>query len=186
MKAYFDIDALVESGLIRSELEYERALIADRKLRILAKDNSKLKKLRMELRALIESYEKEEWSDVDTLTDEKLRESDEAERIAEVERAFFEERKQLIRKKLKELDLTQENLGFVLGHKSKTHMSELMNGIKPFTLKDLIIINRVLQIDISVLIPRFLSKEDQAKVNKAVEVLNKPKIKLVTDELLFS
>lgn len=181
MKAYFDIDALVESGLIRSELEYERALIADRKLRILAKDNSKLKKLRMELRALIERYEKEEWSDVDTLTVEKLRESDEAERIAEVERGFFEERKQLIRKKLKELDLTQENLGFVLGHKSKTHMSELMNGIKPFTLKDLVVINKLLKIELDVLIPRFLSNEDQVKINKAVEGLNKPKVKFLVN-----
>jgi len=54
-------------------------------------------------------------------------------------------------------------------------MSELMNGIKPFTLKDLIIINRLLKLEISVLIPVFLSKEEQTKINKAVEKLAKSK-----------
>jgi hypothetical protein len=50
-----------------------------------------------------------------------------------------------------------------------------MNGIKPFTLKDLIIINRLLKLEISVLIPVFLSKEEQTKINKAVEKLAKSK-----------
>lgn len=54
-------------------------------------------------------------------------------------------------------------------------MSELMNGIKPFRLKDLIIINRLLKIDFRELVPVFLSEEDQATVRDAVEKLNKPK-----------
>ena len=82
--------------------------------------------------------------------------------------------------------MTQENLGHILGHKSKTHMSELMNGIKPFTLKDLIIINRLLKIDIKELIPIFLSTEDKIKVKSAVIELNKPQIKLEKADLLFS
>lgn len=73
------------------------------------------------------------------------------------------------------LEITQENLASILGHKSKTHMSELMNGIKPFTLKDLIIINHLLKIEISILIPIFLSTEEQTKINKAVEKLDKSK-----------
>ena len=76
---------------------------------------------------------------------------------------FIDIRKQEIRKKLKELDLSQENLALLLGHKSKTHMSELINGIKPFTLKDLIIINRLLKVEITKLVPVYLSKEDQIK-----------------------
>ena len=86
--------------------------------------------------------------------------------------------------KLKELDLTQGNLASILGHKSKTHMSELMNGIKPFTLKDLIIINRLLKIEIAVLIPVFLSKEDQVKVQEAVTKLDKPKVRLTSDDFV--
>ena len=73
----------------------------------------------------------------------------------------------------------------ILGHKSKTHMSELMNGIKPFTLKDLIIINRLLKINIDVLIPVFLSKEDQVKVKEAVKKLDKPKLRLSSADLVL-
>lgn len=185
MKTNFDIEKIVESGLFSNELDYERALIADRKLRLLAKGNPHFKKLRSQLRDLIEKYEKSEWSDVEQIDEHKLLESEKSERIAESERVFLETRKQSIRKKLKEFDLTQENLASILGHKSNTHMSELMNGIKPFTLKDLIIINRVLKIEINVLIPLFLSKEDQTKVKLAVKKLDKPKVKLASDDLIL-
>jgi hypothetical protein len=64
-------------------------------------------------------------------------------------------------------------------------MSELMNGIKPFTLKNLIIINRLLKINIAVLIPVFLSKEDQIKVKEAVIKLDKPKVRLTSDDFVL-
>jgi hypothetical protein len=51
-----------------------------------------------------------------------------------------------------------------------------MNGIKPFTLMDLIILHQLLKIEISLLIPVFLSKEEQTKINKAVEKLDKSKV----------
>jgi len=185
MKTHFDIEKIVEKGIITNELDYERALISDRKLRLLSKENLHFKNLRTKLRDIIEKYENSEWNDVDKIDENKLLESDKAERIAELERIFLENRKQAIRKKLKELELTQENLASILGHKSKTHMSELMNGIKPFTLKDLIIINRLLKIEIAILIPVFLSKEDQIKVKEAVMKLGKPKIKLTSEDLIL-
>ncbi len=185
MKTHFDIEKIVENGLISNELDYERALIADRKLRLLASENLHFKNLRFKLRDLIEKYEISEWSDVDKIDENKLLESDKYERIAELERLFIETRKQSIRNRLKEFDLTQENLASILGHKSKTHMSELMNGIKPFTLKDLIIINRLLKIEIAILIPVFLSKEDQTKVKEAIIKLDKPKVKLTSDDLVL-
>ena len=185
MKTHFDIEKIVEKGIITNELDYERALISDRKLRLLSKENLHFKNLRTKLRDIIEKYENSEWNDVDKIDENKLLESDKAERIAELERIFLENRKQAIRKKLKELELTQENLASILGHKSKTHMSELMNGIKPFTLKDLIIINRLLKIEIAILIPVFLSKEDQIKVKEAVMKLGKPKIKLTSEDLVL-
>ncbi|MDP5199711.1 helix-turn-helix transcriptional regulator [Flavobacterium sp. DG2-3] len=186
MKTHFDIEKLIEKGIITNELDYERALISDRKLRLLAKDNVYFKNVRSKLREIIEKYENAEWSDVDKIDDQKILESDKSERIAELERLFLENRKQIIRKKLKELELTQENLALILGHKSKTYMSELMNGIKPFTLRDLIIINRLLKIEIAVLIPVFLSKEDQTKVQEAVIKLGKPKVKLTSHDLVLS
>jgi len=184
MKTQFDIEKIIEKGVITNELDYERALISDRKLRLLAKENLHFQNIRTKLRDIIEKYEIAEWNDVDKIDDNKLLESDKAERIAELERLFLENRKQAIRKKLKELELTQENLASILGHKSKTHMSELMNGIKPFTLKDLIIINRLLKIEIAVLLPIFLSKEDQIKVKEALVKLGKPKVRLTSEDLV--
>ncbi len=186
MKTHFDIEKIVEKGIITNELDYDRALIADRKLRLLAKESLHFKNLRTKLRDIIESYEISEWNDIDKIDDNKLSESAKTEHIAELERLFIENRKQAIRKKLKELDLTQENLALILGHKSKSHMSELVNGIKPFTLKDLIIINRLLKININVLIPVFLSKEDQIKIKEVVVKLNKPKVRLTSDHLVLS
>lgn len=185
MKTHFDIEKIVEKGQISNELDYERALIADRKLRLLAKDSLHFKKLRVKLRDIIEQYENSEWSDIDKIDDNKLIESEKSEHIAEQERLFIENRKQTIREKIKELDLTQENLASILGHKSKTHMSELMNGIKPFTLKDLIVINRLLKIDMAVLIPLFLSQEEQTKIKEAVIKLGKPNLRLTGDDLVL-
>ncbi len=168
MKTHFDIEQFIEHGSITNELDFERAMIADRKLRLLSKESVHFKNLRKRLRTLIEDYETKNWSDLDSLTEDKIAESEKYEIIAEQERLFLDNRKQIIRECLKRLDLTQENLGKILGHKSKTHMSELMNGIKPFTLKDLIIINRLFKIDFKVLIPNFLSKEDQMKIKSIV------------------
>ncbi|AIM38122.1 DNA-binding protein [Sphingobacterium sp. ML3W] len=186
MKTHFDIEKLVESNSISNELDYERALIADRKLRLLSKESVHFKNLRSKLRDLIEAYENVEWNDVNNISDQKLAESDNYERIAEFERLFIDNRKQEIRKKLKKLELTQENLATILGHKSKTHMSELINGITPFTLKDLVIINRLLKIDLNILVPNFLSQEEQMRVKNAVNTLNKPNIKLSSDDLVMS
>lgn len=185
MKTDFDIDKIIEKGAITNELDYDRALIADRRLRLLAKENIHFKKLRSKLRDIIEEYENREWNDVENIDENKIEESEKSEQVAELERLFLENRKQKIRTKIKELDLTQENLGLILGHRSKTHMSELMNGIKPFTLKDLIIINRLLKIEINFLIPKFLSQEDQTRVKQAVIKLDKPKIKLSSNDLAF-
>ena len=185
MQTHFDIEKIIEKGSISNELDYERALIADRKLRLLASDSLHFKNLRLKLRNLLEKYESTNWIDVDKVDELQIKESDESEIVAESESRFIENRKQSIRKRLKELDLTQENLATLLGHKSKTHMSELLNGIKPFTLKDLIIINRILKIDMSILVPVFLSKKDQSQIKEAVYSLNNPKIRLAIEDLVL-
>lgn len=185
MKTEFNIENIIKKGAITNELDYDRALIADRKLRLLAKEEPHYKTMRSKLRDLIEKYESAEWSDVNKIDEKKLAESDKSERIAEQERLFIENRKNAIRKKMKEADLTQENLASILGHKSKTHMSELMNGIKPFTLRDLVIINRLFKIDMDILIPRFLSTKDQVEVKEALGKLDKPGVKLSCDDFVL-
>ncbi len=46
MKTQFDISQLIETGKIQNELDFERALIADRKLGLLSKENPKFKLVR--------------------------------------------------------------------------------------------------------------------------------------------
>jgi len=178
MKTQLDISKLLEFGKIQNELDFERALIADKKLRVLSKEDSKYKVIRKKLRDLIENYENKNWSSSSRITDKKIRESDLAELIAEKERQFIQNRKELIRKKIKNLNLTQQNLGSVLGHRSKSYMSELMNGVSPFSLKDLIVINRLLKIDLTELVPTFLPQSDRVKIRTSIQKLDNPKLKL--------
>lgn len=186
MKTQCDISQLIESGKIQNELDFERALIADRKLRVLAKENPKFKASRKKLRDLIEQYENQNWSADLKISDKKLRESDVAELIAEKERQFIQRRKQLIRKKLKNLNLTQQDFGKILGHSSKSYISELMNGVSPFSLKDLIVIHRLLKIDLSDLVPTFLSQSDRKKIRTTIEKLDNPKLKLSKNDLAIA
>lgn len=186
MKTQFDISQLIESGKIQNELDFERALIADRKLRVLAKENPKFKITRKKLRDLIEQYENKNWSTNSKISDKKLRESDMAELIAEKERQFIQRRKELIRKKLKNLNLTQQDFGKILGHESKSYISELMNGVSPFSLKDLIVINRLLKIDLTDLVPTFLPQSDRKKIRTTIEKLDNPKLKLSKNDLAIA
>jgi DNA gyrase/topoisomerase IV subunit A len=111
MRTQFDIERVLEFGKLRNELEYERALIADRKLRVLSKENYRLKPLRKTLRDLIEQYEDKNWSSNSEISEHQIRESDLAELIAEKERLFLKNRKELIKKKLKIKSITQHELG---------------------------------------------------------------------------
>ena len=182
MNTQFDIEKVLNSGKIRNELEYERALIADRKLRILCNQNARLVPLRKNLRDLIERYEKQHWSSETAINESKIRESDLAELIAEKERQFVQKRKGLIKKRLKESGLNQQQLMLLLGHKSKTYMSELMNGISPFTLNDLIILNRLFKIDLADLIPTTISHNQRARIKKSIQKIGTNKIKLSTED----
>lgn len=183
MKTQFNISQLIEDGRIQNELDFERALIADRKLRVLSKENPKFKSVRKKLRDLIEKYEDQNWSAESKVSDKKLKENDEAELVAEKERLFIQRRKQLIRSKLKDLNMSQQDFGKILGHNSKSYISELINGVSPFSLKDLIIINRLLNIELTDLIPTFLPESDRSKIRATIEKLDNPKLKLSKDNL---
>lgn len=185
MKTQLDISKLLEIGKIQNELDFERALIADRKLRILSKEDSKYKTIRKSLRDLIETYENKNWSSDSIITNKHLKESDLAELIAEKERLFIKNRKELIKKRIKSINLTQQDLGEILGHGSKSYMSELMNGVSPFSLKDLIVINRLLKIDLTDLVPTFLSQIEREKIRESILKLKNPKIKLSKEDFVL-
>lgn len=55
-------------------------------------------------------------------------------------------------------------------------MSELMNGVCPFSLKELIIINSLLKIDMNDLVPVFLPQRERLRIKETIESLNKPEL----------
>lgn len=172
-----DLDKILKKGSIINELDYERAFIIDRKLRVLVKEHPELTEKRSRLRTILKHYEIYVWTKAD-ITDNKIHESDLAELIAEQERVFLHKRKNLIRKKLQSLSLTQKDLGKILGHKSVTYISELVNGINSFTTHDLIVIHLLLKIDFKDMIPAILDADEREKLALVIHELKKPKLSM--------
>ncbi|MES2543502.1 MAG: transcriptional regulator [Bacteroidota bacterium] len=182
MKTEIDLKQLLKQGHIFDEIGLERAMILDRKLRLLVKENPAFKEDRKQLRGIIKEYENNHWSKESIISDEKIRESDIAEFIAEQERRFLENRKNVIKEKISEQGINQQDLGILLGH-SKSYMSELMNGISPFNNRDLIIIHRLFRIKLENLIPTIIPQKDRAKIKASLLKINKPNLKLAKVDL---
>lgn len=185
MKDLVNIKEIEDIHQLDNEYDLQKALLLDRKLRILVKENAALKPIHDKLISLIQDYELKNWSNSDSLTDEQFEESETAEQLVEVERKFIALRKEAIRKKLKNYDMTQTDLGVLLGHK-KSYISELINGVSQFSMKDLVILHRVLRIELSKLIPTYLRSETSERINSSIIQLNKPKLKLRKKDLMKS
>ena len=183
MKELLNIREIENIHKLDSEYDLQKALLFDRKLRLLVKDDASLKPIRKKLRGLIQEYEAQEWSDSEFISDQQVKEADVAEQLVEIERRFIHMRKDIIRKRLKNYEMTQQDLGVLLGH-NKSYMSELMNGVSQFSLKDLVIIHRVLKIDLLVLVPTFLQNETKERIKKSIARINKPRLKLRKEDLL--
>ena len=167
----FNVEKLLKKGTISSELEYERALEASKSLRLLSKDNSKYVSMRKKLIDLIERYERREWKNIEDVNELKIKESDDAEAYLAQERAFITQRQKKIKQKLNAMNMTQGDLTTILGHKSKTYISELMNGLSPFTLHDLVILHHFLSIEMKDLVPTFLNLQDRERLKNLTKYL---------------
>lgn len=172
-----DILDILKRGTLNNELDLQRALIADRKLRLLAEEDSSFKKLRSDLSELIYAYEKAHWRDENKITDEQIEESDLAEKIAEAERVFSKRRKELILSKLEALNLKQQDLCSLLDH-NKSYISELLNGLRSFSTGDLVIIHRLLKIELADLIPTTIPLETQNRIRQSLANISSQQIKL--------
>ena len=170
---------------LNNEYDLQKALLLDRKLRLMVKEDVELKPIHDKLFQLIQDYEQKKWSDSDNITEKQFDDANTAEQLIEIERKFIAQRKEAIRKKLKSYEMTQTDLGVLLGHK-KSYMSELMNGASKFSIKDLVIIHRVLRIELAKLIPTFLQDDTREKVNNSIIQLNKPKLKLRKKDLILN
>lgn len=167
-----------------NEYDLQKALLLDRKLRLMVKEDATLKPIHDKLFNLIHDYEQKNWSDSENIPERQFEEAETAEQLVEIEQKFISQRKEVIRKKLKSYDMTQTDLGFLLGHK-KSYMSELINGVSQFSMKDLVIIHRILRIDLSKLIPTYLQNETRERVKKSIAQLNKPKLRLRKKDLII-
>ena len=185
MKELLNIRDIKNIQKLDSEYDLQKALLLDRKLRLLVKDNASLKPIRTKLRGLIQEYEEQEWSNSEFISDQQVKEADRAEQLVEFERRFVQRRKNIIRKRLKSYEMTQQDLGVLLGH-NKSYISELINGVSKFSLKDLVVIHRVLKIDLLMLVPTFLQDETKERIKKSIAKINKPKLKLSKEDLLIS
>ncbi len=183
MKDILDIKDVAKIDKLENEYDLEKASLLERKLRLMIGENPDLKPIRKKLRELIKEYEDRKWADFDKISDSQLEESEKAEEIVGYEQKFIHKRKEAIRKKLKEYDMTQQDLGLILEH-PKSYMSELINGVSQFTLKDLVIIHRILGISLRILIPTYLQSETREKVRESIKKLNKPKLGIKKTELV--
>lgn len=172
-----DINEFANIERLENEYDLHSASLLERKLRLLLEENPDLKLIRKKLRDLIKDYEDKHCSDLDKITDAQIENADKVEEIIDYEQRFIQKRKDSIRKKLKEFDMTQQDLGILLGH-PKSYMSELINGVSQFTLKDLIIIHSVLGISLNTLITTTLQSETRDKLAESIRKLNNPKLKL--------
>jgi hypothetical protein len=71
----------------------------------------------------------------------------------------------------------------MIGH-PKSYMSELINGVSQFTMKDLVITHRIFGISLNTLIPTYLQSETSEKVKELIKKLNNPKLRLKKKEFV--
>lgn len=181
----FELDKLLKEGEIKSELVLEQASHADRKMRLLESQNPTIKTKRKKLREMIYDYERKHWSSKSKISQRRIEESDKAELVVLKQEEFIQKRKAIIKSKLSKYNLNQQEFGRILGHKNKSYISELMNGVNPFSLKDIIVISTLLKIDLDDLVFKSISIEEQQKIEKAIISLDNPKLKLNRKEFAF-
>ncbi len=178
----FNINNILKITSIDNEFELEQANSLFNKLRVMIKDDSSLKPLRSHLADLIELYEEEHWSDEEQVTDKILEESTRAEKLIQYQNELIANRKERIRKALKKKGLIQNDLALILGHR-KNYMSELINGLRPFSQEDLIIIHRILGIKFEHLIIPVIKEKVAVRLRSIIKELNKPQLKLKGTDL---
>ncbi len=172
-----EIDNILNVDVLLTELEFERATSLYGRLRWMAKEDSSLDSIRQHVKRLIQQYEQQHWHNEANITDAQIKESDTAEKIVISENTFIQKRKELIKESLKKTGLSQKDLAKLLGHRPN-YMSELINGIRPFSKDDIVVLHRLLSLDFNDLIPTFLKSEVRNHIKSTLEELKNTNIKL--------
>lgn len=177
-----EIDNILKIDELNNELEFEQATSIQGKLRWMEKEDTTLKPIRQHLLVLIEKYESKHWENESAITEAQIKESDNAERVINAENKFIQKRKELIKSKLKENGLSQKDLSKILGHRPN-YMSELINGVRPFSRDDIVIIHRLFGLDFNELIPPFLKKEITNHLKVTLGEMKNKSVKLRINDL---
>lgn len=171
-----DIRSMIRKGELTSEIELERASRAARFLRLQSKSQPELESLEEELGLLIRKYESIHWSGKESIPDSQIIESDLAEAQADAEFRFFISRRELILSKLKTKGLKQNDLAGILAH-NKSYTSELLNGIRAFSTKDLIVIHKLLDIKLEDLFFTQIPREVEERIKSTLGKISDSKAK---------
>lgn len=162
------LNTLRKCSELTNELEYERAISLYLKLRKSEAENPEYTPIRNQLRSLIIQYEKTNWTNENQIQEEQFQENDRAEKLVRSENVFIQNRKELILEKLKSAGLNQTNLAQILGHR-KSYMSELINGLRPFSKDDIVVLYKLLDIKLEYLIPPFIQDEKARKIQNTLK-----------------
>lgn len=166
----FAINNIIKLKKLESEIELERASSLYLKLRTLEQEDSSYTQIRKYIKKLILDYELEYWSDESKITDEQVKDSDLAEALVQAENEFNQKRKELIRQSLNKKGIKQGDLANILGHR-KGYMSELINGLRPFSKEDIVIMNRLLKVKFEDLVPPFIKQDKAVHIKKTLKLI---------------
>ena len=180
----FDIDSVLQIVELSNELEFEKASALQLKLRWMQKEDESLSPIREHLRLLVRDYENKHWSNIDSITKEQIYSNAKAEQLVSAENKFISERRAILKSKLKAYGLSQSDLAKILGHRDN-YMSELINGVRPFSKDDIVVIHRLLKIKLDSLISPFVKEDVARHVRTTLETLNKQKVKLSKKDFDF-
>lgn len=181
----FEIDNIMSITILNSELEVEQASSLISKFKWMQKENETLKPLRKHLVSLIEEYENEHWSNVDEITDEQVKKSDEAEWFVENHNLFIQKRKEIIRASLKNKNLKQKDLAYILG-RSVSYLSEQLNGVRQFSFNDIKILNRTFKIPLTELFDLYMEEEVRNRVKEVIKEYPDANLELNKEDLVYA
>jgi transcriptional regulator with XRE-family HTH domain len=167
-----EIDNILKIDELNNELEFERATSIHGKLRWMVEDDS----------SLVKKYESKHWENESAITEGQIKESDNAEKIVNAENVFIQKRKELIKGKLNENELSQKDLAKILGHRPN-YMSELINGVRPFSRDDIVVIHRLFGLEFKDLIPPFLKKEVTNHIKMTLGEMKNKRVRLKINDL---
>ena len=149
----------------------------------MAKEDKTLVGVRKHVKSLIKDYEQAHWSDDASISENQIEESFEAEKLVAFSSEFGSARKEAIKKALKMHNLKQTDLAQILGHRD-SYMSELINGVMPFSKEDVVIIHRLFKINFDKLIDPFIKMDTRDRIKAALVKLNRPQLKLKHEDLV--